>query len=404
MKMRQRVSILLCFALAMEAGTATVRPEEGAGKIPLKSGDRVLFVGNSLIGSESGGLGAYVAAALRAGDPSVEIVARRMNKWGKGLGTHLEATDYATPDNQTDLADASKGLLAQIAAGFDGRPWDVVVLQGYGNDQDADPAKFYGDVRRLVLAVRAAGAEPVLFMRWGLNPDKHGRKELDAQTDRLERNYQSIGRELGVRVVPLARIWHDLVRDPVVGPGVPAGGAALMYKDGIHQSDVAKAVNTYAFVAVLMARGPEGVKLTFGKYQESADPKLDAELERRVAVRTQPEVEAFEQRTTAPVSGSATVRREGGDLIVTIRGKVKSLALGSPTGKFGQGVWTLGSAGPVQSDGYVVAFAAEDGLLPEGEHRLAGLAAGLGEEGGTRDLLWTSVTPERGPAGRAEVK
>ncbi len=210
-----------------------------ASQIPIQDGPtkNILFIGNSLIGAKNGGLPAYIEAACNASSPAVDFEWDVSLEWGKPLAYHVD-----------------NGALDVIRNGS----WDIVVLQGFSNDEYS-PEEFYAAVRTLNQAIQDIGALPVLFMRWPANPNKlGGLTKYDDQVRKLDEHYTCIGAEIGAPVVPIALMWKELTHNP------PPGSYALdyLYGDDVHQSEIAKWVNAYAFYSMFTHRVPTGVSFS----------------------------------------------------------------------------------------------------------------------------------------------
>ena len=223
--------------------------------IPVKDGIKTFWIVNSLHGAKSGGLSAYVQEALLSKDAPVQIEVAYSPAWGQGLENHW---------NNTDAVD-------KIREGN----YDIVVLQGYGDDSD-DKDTFFEYVRKFDEEIKATGAQSVLFMRWANNPDETSWDWHNRQTEMLIANYDEIGAEIGAPVVPLAEIWHSLLADPPH----PSITPAYLFEDNIHQSDQAKGINTYAFFSYLTHESPIGLDFQFAGYV--SDPEIDPLFEQRV--------------------------------------------------------------------------------------------------------------------------
>lgn len=210
-----------------------------ASQIPIQDGPtkNILFIGNSLIGAKNGGLPAYIEAACNASAPTVDFEWDVSLEWGKPLAYHVD-----------------NGALDVIRNGS----WDIVVLQGFSHDEYS-PEEFYAAVRTLNQAIQDIGALPVLFMRWPANPNKlGGLTKYDEQVRKLDEHYTFIGAEIGAPVVPIALMWKELTHNP------PTGSYALdyLYGDDVHQSEIAKWVNAYAFYSMFTHRDPTGVSFS----------------------------------------------------------------------------------------------------------------------------------------------
>lgn len=160
---------------------------------------RVLFVGNSL--TEYNDLPEMVEAVSRAtGGP--RIIARNAAISGFSLGDHLVRTGGALPDNGD-------------------QDWDFVVLQQGPSSLPESRVLLRQDVARFAEVIRAAGAEPAVYMVW---PDV---TRAHAFPDVVE-SYRLAAADVGARLLPAGRAWQ-------IAWGLEPG-LALYGPDGFHPS------------------------------------------------------------------------------------------------------------------------------------------------------------------------
>jgi hypothetical protein len=219
-------------------------------EIPLKGGEKILFIGNSFTELQ-GGLDEYVKRACAAGTPSVTISSARHIAWAQELTYTYSSTD----------------AVQKIRTGG----YDIVVLQGFNNAQDwpvGSKAQFFQAVRDFDKVIKESGARTVLFMHWAANPTAgwNPPAKYEADTKALAENYTTIGNEIGAPVVPCGLVWHDLTTNP------PKTGLAkdYLYADDIHQNALGCGVNSFVFYAMLTHRSPVGVHYTYGDFKPDA--------------------------------------------------------------------------------------------------------------------------------------
>ena len=173
-----------------------------AATLPAAAGQttlRVLYVGNSL--TEYNDLPQMVEAVSRAtGGP--RIVSRAVALGGHSLEDHLARTAGALPgDGDVD--------------------WDFVVLQQGPSSLPESRVLLRRDVARFAEVIRAAGAEPAVYMVWPESTRPH------AFPDVIE-SYRLAAADVGARLLPAGRAWQIAWS---IEPGLALYGA-----DGFHPS------------------------------------------------------------------------------------------------------------------------------------------------------------------------
>ncbi|MFP4144286.1 MAG: hypothetical protein ACLFV3_04005, partial [Phycisphaeraceae bacterium] len=365
--------------------------------IPVSNGDDSLWVGNSLIGSKSGGLGAYVESALLAGAAQTDIDRRRINQWGESLQVHYLAQpgDYAD-GGKTDMPDPDKDAHQYIADGINGSPWEFIVFQDYARDLDDQPLSA-SYIRRFVQEARFAGAQPVLMARWVGHFDNTTEASFRETNLSVQAHYDALGEELAVPVAPLARIWLDLIENPPQSDLDPW----WLFSDAVHQNEYGKAVNTYAFYSILSRRSPVDVPLVYGGYDDSAEPDLDYAIEQRVwQFIQQREDWAGDSSWTPPSpSGSVTATwdENTGAVSLEITGEVTAIQFGTPAKGEGAGLISadnvsIDGEAPVQSDTELVAWHDASGYFTPGTYSLGSIV----DTSATADELFLTYTTSSG--------
>jgi hypothetical protein len=172
---------LLTLVIVSIACAPISAPEPTATREP---SDTMLFVGNSFT-YWNGGLDLHMARLAGTAHPPRVIQADAVVQGGASLETMWEDTD------------ARKRIR--------GGDYDVVVLQEDIPETDTDT--FHRYVRKFVAAIRATGAEPVLFMAWSYERLGWITMEEIAQAHR------DIATELGVDVAPVGLAWQRAMEE-----------------------------------------------------------------------------------------------------------------------------------------------------------------------------------------------
>ena len=197
---------------------------------PLPDGGSVFFVGNSLLGWEGRSLPEWLAAL------------------GEARGIQFEAGSDIVPGDLPLAAflehDAVKAALAS-------RKYQVWILQGHEYEPVDHPREFYEAVRNFDAKIRASGGRTVLFMTW----EFRWRRFMD----KLSTSYDSIGRELGIPVIPTGLVFRDCELLPPSGR-VPFFLTASSEEPSgdIHENQMGMAVSLYSTYAILTGDNPSG--------------------------------------------------------------------------------------------------------------------------------------------------
>jgi hypothetical protein len=233
---------------AAPALSGQARQPASAAQAPL----RVLFIGNSLTFVNE--MPAMIARLAAAGGARRPFGYRRETPGGYGLSDHL----------------ANGQFRRQLVPGA----WDFVVLQEQGQRPSwRSPAQreneFYAPARSLVRELRSLGL-PVVFYQTFARRDGDGTNDTadtyDAMQERINAGYASIGRELGVPVVPVGAGWR-VAR--TAHPALP-----LWAPDGMHPTVAGSYLAACAFYAYFYGRSPVG-----NPYDADLDPTLARALQ-----------------------------------------------------------------------------------------------------------------------------
>ena len=269
--------------------------------LPLRGGEHVLFVGNSLTASLNDSLNAMAKAN---GLPAFN--GHRVQIWNQTFETHCTIAQETharlyyedgkrgqggcrVKGASTVLGKGQYDTPAYNEAGWvmteevirkgtpEGEPWDVVVLQGYGganapgNRISKDPDgtihaeggfMVYGG--RLIEAARAAGAQPVLYMAWLLNPEKGGGNEkpdsyYNQNFDRLIAGYRALGEVYDVPIVPVGAAMRALSAESKP----PEARTAWLIRDNVHGTACGAALLHYCMAGALFGRLPTDLIYTY---------------------------------------------------------------------------------------------------------------------------------------------
>ncbi|MFW6303750.1 MAG: hypothetical protein ACOC2L_03940 [Candidatus Sumerlaeota bacterium] len=275
--------------LAAWSFMALAQESEEKEALPIKGGEKILFIGNSLTGQ----LPSELNTVLKAnGLPEFE--GYRLQIWNQTFETHWTISRethgdlfYDKPNKdgfavkgQTTLW--KKGLYNDpkyVERGFiyakeaielgtpEGKPWDIVVLQGYAagapeNKKTVSPdgkviyeGPFLQYGALLIDTVRKAGAQPVLYENWLLNPAKGGGNEdpdsyYNNRFDNLLKNYKILGEDYDVPIIPIGAAMRALSLEDKP-EDVPT---EWLIRDNVHGTAMGKALMLYSFAAALTGK------------------------------------------------------------------------------------------------------------------------------------------------------
>ncbi len=187
----------VAIAIGLGAAAGWVAAPRGVDPQQPEKELRVLFIGNSLTGSNP--LPTLVAALARAGGQRRPLVARSVVIDGFSLGDHW------------DHGEAQRAIAS-------GR-WDFVVLQQGPSAARESRELLLRDARRFAPLIRRAGARPAFYTVWP-STSRAG------DVDRVCESYRLAAAEVDGLHLPAGNAWRDLLRsDP---------GLALYSADGLH--------------------------------------------------------------------------------------------------------------------------------------------------------------------------
>lgn len=189
---------------------------------------RVLFIGNSFT---------YYFNSLHAH-------VRALTDDLRPKGASKRSFRAMTISNGT-LAEHVLGARGMIDRGADGRPWDVVVLQGHSRAtlKPASRIAFAEAADTLDGWVRAASSRSMLFMTWayGDRPEMH---------ETVQREYTRLGNRLAATVAPVGVAFQIVEQER---PDLAVTG-----EDQIHPTRFGTYLAASVFYATLYGASPEG--------------------------------------------------------------------------------------------------------------------------------------------------
>jgi hypothetical protein len=209
---------------------------------------RILFIGNSF--TRRNDLPGMIARLAEAGKPKRVVETEQIIANGMALKAHW---------NRGEAREAIKR-----------GKWDFVSLQEQSTLPLKNPARMHESVRLFIEEIRAARAEPVLYMTWV-------RTSAPQRQDELADAFLSIGKELMVRVAPVGLAWKEaFARVP---------GLVLHDKDGSHPNPLGTYLGACVFYATLFGASPVGLPgdVSLGKELDSGRILTLQEIAWRVA-------------------------------------------------------------------------------------------------------------------------
>lgn len=325
--MRPRCVIAAAIAVCLLISPA-LRGQEH--ELPIKGGENILFIGNSLTGSLSESLNAM----LKANDlPTFN--GHRLQIWNQTFETHWTISRETHPDLfQEPVPKYARGyavkgactlwkkgqydkpefndrgyILAEEAIRMgtpEGEPWDFVVLQGYaahkpenkvaegpdGKPQFEGPFLKYGAL--LIEAAKKAGAKPILYEAWLLNPEIGGGNEdpdsyYNTNFDRLLANYGTLARACEVPLVPVGAAMRALSKERKP----ESARTAWLIRDNVHGTACGNALVHYCLASALS--GKPATELKYERVSQSQYDKgqhfVVGERENRYDLLVTPEID-----------------------------------------------------------------------------------------------------------------
>lgn len=210
------------------AGCAHRAPSETCG---------VLFVGNSLTFVND--LPATFTKLAASG--------------GRAVTTGMAATGGATLADHVAQADAAAHLRE--------RTWNVVSLQEQSQIPSVPELRagaMYPAARTLVGAIRAARAQPLLFLTWARADGwaERGLIGYRPMQDAIDDGYLTLARSLGVPVAPVGVAWAQAQGDAAL--------PSLFDPDGNHPSIAGTYLAACVFYATIFRASPAGLGFSDG--------------------------------------------------------------------------------------------------------------------------------------------
>jgi len=280
----------------------------GTPALPIKGGERILFIGNSLTGKFPESLNELFASN---GLPAFE--GYRLQIWNQTLETHWTLSRETHPDlfhdpvpshadgyavkgactlwkkglyNNPPYVDRGYILAAEaIRNGTpDGQPWDIVVLQSYRSsheenkmtaDADGNPV-FEGPFMKygalLLDEIRKIGAQPLFYQPWVLNPELGGGQDnpssyYNTHFDRIIANHKILSDAYGgIPIIPVGPAMRILSKERRP-EGAPVG---WLISDNVHPTAFGSALLHYTIGSAL-----SGKPATELQYQRESKTALD---------------------------------------------------------------------------------------------------------------------------------
>ena len=195
------------------------------------------------------------SVAVSAAPERVLFVGNSFTYYNNSLHNHYKRLVTASlPDNQNRVRSMtiSGGKLyehAGLQAMAESENWDIVILQGHSLGPIEGAEKFISAATEHAEVIRAAGAEPMLFMTWAYTD----RPEM---TEVLDAAYSKLGEDLDAEVAPAGLAFEHVTRER------PA--LALRTNDKRHPSLAGTYLTACVFYASLQDRSPEGIEYTAG--------------------------------------------------------------------------------------------------------------------------------------------
>lgn len=285
-----------------------VTPSGGAAgaTLPLKGGERILFIGNSLTGDIPEELNQIFSAS---GLPTFE--GYRVQIWNQSLETHATLARETHAKLFHEMVPASargyavkgantlwkKGLYDKpefVERGYilaaeairlgtpEGKPWDFVVLQEYNSDKADNKiapdgtlsGSAFVHIARFAALAREAGATPLLYTRWLGNPESGGwaknRPKWRATYETLLANEDALAAHLKLDVIPVGHAALSVLERDKPAPELADG---WLMSDNIHASAFGSGLTLYAFASQLARRPPSELTIAVGDYSVGGNDK-----------------------------------------------------------------------------------------------------------------------------------
>jgi hypothetical protein len=213
----------------------------GVGFPLAEPSSRVLFIGNSFTYYNNG-----VDEALKGLDHSIAV--QRIAVGGYALMDHWQR--------------------GQAIDAIHSQRWDYVVLQEQSRLSVIGPSQFSAYAAKLSNEIRAAGAQPVLFMTWQ-RPDS---VQSGVTTENLAAAYHRVGSQVGAKVAPAGQAFADALHE--------RSQLSLYSEDG-HPTVAGTYLAACVIYATLFGKSPAG--LAYAPPGISADER---QFLQRIAARS----------------------------------------------------------------------------------------------------------------------
>lgn len=189
---------------------------------PFEQSRRILFLGNSLVASNSG-VDLHLEALLRAANPEWD-----MTIMARAPGSYTLQTHFNDP---------------QTRAAIQSGDWDLVILQEQSVRPVIAPELFYQYADSLNTMIRAAGAQTAFYMTWA-------RGDTPEMYIPLRDAYRYIGAYLDAPVIPAGVAFHKAEDNPQM-PDLISG-------DQLHPTLAGTYLVSCLMMAKIWAQNPYG--------------------------------------------------------------------------------------------------------------------------------------------------
>jgi hypothetical protein len=231
-------------AVAAHASPVSPLPTSlAAARTPCDAGACVLFLGNSFTFAND--LPQIFAALAASGGHDVEVGISAQGGW--------TLADHASSPMTLNM--------------LEGKAWDYVVLQ----EQSLIPAvaaqrqaRMLPAASQLEAGIRAAGAEPLLFLTWARRDGlpSAGFGDYGQMQAAIELGYLTVAEELQAAVAPVGTAWQQAAgQEPPI---------ELWQVDGLHPTKAGSYLAACVFYAAIMGESPRGLPYTAGLSQDTA--------------------------------------------------------------------------------------------------------------------------------------
>ena len=217
-RINNRFSVVFMLVVLFLATSACGRTSSNGESVP-EIPNKFLFIGNSLT-YYNGGLEHHLMELANSANPPLDLRADSFVRPGQSLEWIWNHTKVREMINEGD--------------------YDVVVLQDYLTIAGVD--SFYEYTRLFVEEIRAAEAEPLLFMTWVI-------RELTMEE--IVEAFIDIGEELDVEIAPVGLAWERAIEER---PDLD-----LYRSDKLHPSIHGSYLAVNVFYATIFEKSPVGL-------------------------------------------------------------------------------------------------------------------------------------------------